>query len=419
MKRPLSFAVIGCGSRGRTYMRIARGLGHRIAATADPSPTALAAIEDIAGDPPPRSFETGEALLAGPKLADLAVITTQDALHFPQAEAALRRGYDVLLEKPAAQTSGQTEQLARIAAGEGRKLILCFVLRYTPFYRALKQALDAGRIGDLVSMQASEGVGPWHQAHSFVRGHWSRTRESTPMIVAKCSHDTDLLAWIAGAGCRAVSSFARCSHFRPERAPEGATGRCTDGCPQLGRCRFDAHRYLGDQRRWLEMVRPDGAEMSDRQIIEWLRTSDWGRCAYRCGQDTPDHQVVSMEFANGVTASLTMTAFDSGRRIRLYGTEGILEGALHADGRDPWIECRAHEGTTEPVEIETPGDDGYAGHGGGDFGMMSALPALLEGEDADFIEGHRVAFAAAESVDTTSVITIGPPGPAAAGTDTR
>lgn len=382
-------------------MRIARSLGHRIAAFADPNSGARDAMCEIAAgqDRAADEFDSAGALLAAVPAADVALIATQDARHMADASAALEAGYDLLLEKPAAQTAAEVETLARLAAEKDRRIVLCFVLRYTPFYRALKAAVDGGRIGRVMSIQASEGVGPWHHAHSYVRGHWSKTARSTPMIVAKSCHDTDVFSWLAGAPCRRVSSFENTSHFLPQQAPDGATERCTDGCPHLVTCRFDAHRYLGDQRRWLEMVRPDAADWTDERILEWLRNGDWGRCAYRCDQDTPDHQVVAMAFANGITADFTMTAFDTGRRIRVYGTGGILEGALHADGREPWIECRPHEGEPEPVEIAELAPGGYQSHGGGDFGLIEALPELLADPEnrGDFLEGHRIAFAAARS----------------------
>lgn len=408
MDSSLTFVVIGCGSRGRTYTEIALKLGHRLVAVAEPAAAALAAIQAIAAPADLLSFGTGESLLDGEKLADLAIIATQDAQHFGHAAAALRLGYHVLLEKPAARSISEVEQLSQLAEQQQRKLILCFVLRYTPFFRSLKRALDAGSIGEIASIQALEGVGPWHQAHSFVRGHWSRSEKSTPMIVAKCSHDTDLLAWLAGAPCDSVSSHASCSYFRPEMAPHGATKRCSDACPQLGTCRFDAHRYLGEHRRWLAMVEPAAEEMDDDAILQWIKTSDWGRCVYHCDQDTPDHQVVGMKFANGITADLTMTAFDSGRRIRIYGSEGMLEGALHADGREAWIECRRHSGEITSVPIEEQDSDGYQGHGGGDFGLIQALPALISDQGSagknDFIEGHRIAFAAATAADQQAVV---------------
>lgn len=395
MSKPLSFVVIGCGARGRTYMRIARELGHRISAIADTSEPALIAMKEIAGDNDPQVFSSGEELLAGERLADIALVSTQDAQHFGHASAALRLGYDVLLEKPAAQSSEEVEELASIAKENGCKLTLCFVLRYTPFYRTLKLALDDGKIGEVITIQASEGVGPFHNVHSYVRGKWSKTAESTPMIIAKCSHDTDLLAWIAGSRAVSVTSHEDTSHFRPDRAPEGATDRCADGCPHVGSCRYDANRYLTDQRSWLRNVRPDANEMDDAAVLEWLKTSDWGRCAYRCDHDTPDHQVVGVHFKNGITADLTMTAFDTGRRIRIYGTEGILEGATDADGREPWIESRPHEGTTEIIPIIEQEAGDHQGHGGGDFGLIHALPALLAEGSQDFIEGHRIGFAAA------------------------
>ncbi|GAA5478470.1 putative oxidoreductase YteT [Haloferula helveola] len=380
-------------------MRIARDLGHTITAIADPSEAAIETMLGIAGDPAPRTFADADDLFAEPKLADVALVSTQDAQHFGHASAALRAGYDVLLEKPAAQSSEEVEELARLADENGCKLLLCFVLRYTPFYRTMKRAIDDGRIGEVISIQAAEGVGPFHNAHSFVRGHWAQTKDSTPMIIAKCCHDTDLMTWFAGSPCTAVSSFAEISHFRPDKAPEGSTDRCIDGCPHAGTCLYDANQYLTTQRRWLGMVRPDAEKMTDDDVREWLKTSDWGRCAYKCGQDTPDHQVVSMRFENGITADLTMTAFDTGRRTRIYGTKGILEGAIHADGREPWVECRPHTGGIEEIPIEEQETGGYAGHGGGDFGLIHALPALLAEATSDFIEGHRIGFAAAQSAD--------------------
>ncbi len=409
MSKSLSFAIIGCGSRGRTYMRIARGLGHTIAAISDTSESALTVMKEIAGDSDPQVFASGEELLAtGKRLADVALVSTQDAQHFGHASAALRLGYDVLLEKPAAQSSEECEELARIAKENGCKLILCFVLRYTPFYRTIKAMIDEGKIGDVITIQASEGVGPFHNVHSYVRGKWAITAESTPMIIAKCSHDTDLLAWFAGSRAVSVTSHEDTLHFRPDKAPAGATDRCTDGCPHVGTCSWDAHRYLTDQRNWLRHVHPDAATMDEAAIIEWLKTSKWGRCAYRCGQDTPDHQVVGMHFENGITADLTMTAFDTGRWIRIYGTEGVLEGLSEGEGGDgaPLIRIRPQDGkwTEIPLQEQDTGD--YHGHGGGDFGLIHALPELLADDSQDFIEGHRIGFAAALAAKENRVVSL-------------
>jgi len=409
MSNSLSFAVIGCGSRGRTYMKVARELGHSIVAISDTSEAALTAMKEIAGENDPEVFASGEEMLAtGKRLADVALVSTQDAQHFGHASAALRLGYDVLLEKPAAQSSEECEELASIAKENGCKLILCFVLRYTPFYRTIKRVIDEGKIGEVITIQASEGVGPFHNVHSYVRGKWSKTAESTPMIIAKCSHDTDLFAWIAGSRAVSVTSHEGILHFRPDKAPEGATDRCTDGCPHVGKCAWDAHRYLTDQRNWLRHVHPDANEMDDAAIIDWLKTSDWGRCAYRCGQDTPDHQVVGVHFANGITADLTMTAFDTGRWMRVYGTEGVLEGLSEGEGGDgaPSIQIRPHNGAPIDIPVQDHDAGDYQGHGGGDFGLIHALPELLTEDSQDFIEGHRIGFAAAVAAKENRVVSL-------------
>ncbi|WP_193213876.1 Gfo/Idh/MocA family protein [Luteolibacter marinus] len=399
MPEPLSLAVLGCGSRGRTYAKIAASFGdrYRIVAAADPVAVrreAVAALGDSVA-----VFDSAETLFAAGKLADVLVIATQDSQHFDHVMQALEAGYDVLLEKPAAESLERCEAIDRRARELGRRVALCFVLRYTPFYSTVKQVLDSGRLGRVISMRSHEGVEPFHQAHSFVRGHWRSSRGSTPMIVAKCSHDADLICWLGGSAAASISSYGDRSWFRGENAPEGAPARCSDGCPVAEDCLYDAHRYLGDKRRWLGMVMDGADEADDDTVLGFLRTSPWGRCVYRCDNDVVDHQVIACELENGITVTHTMTAFDYGRAIEIYGTKASLKGGLpYHEAGAPELWLRDHEhGTIEPVEIHKPADEGYAGHGGGDHGIVDALDRLFQGPDAlppglDGLAGHRLAF---------------------------
>lgn len=400
----LTFAVSGCGSRGRTYMGIAARMPdrYRCVAGADLLPERVAAMRRISRNPDFRGFDSVDELLGVPKLADVMVISTQDDFHFAPAKRALELGYHLLLEKPAAQSIAEVRELTEVARRHGRSIVLCFVLRHTRFYRKVHDIVRSGKLGEIISLHASEGVEPFHQAHSFVRGHWSRSGDSTPMIVAKCCHDTDLLAWLAGARCRSVSSFGSLRHFTAANAPEGATARCTDGCPYLGTCPYDIHRYCSDKRRWLDMIYPDPDNIRDEEVLQWFRASPWGRCVYHCDNDVVDHQVVNMDFENSVTASLTMTAFDNGRHIEVFGTKASLRGgdvtkALH--GCD--LVLREHH--TDGIEhITLDADDpdqGYGGHGGGDYWLIDALDRMLEdpGRIDSGMEGHLIAFGAEES----------------------
>ncbi|MBK1830281.1 Gfo/Idh/MocA family oxidoreductase [Verrucomicrobiaceae bacterium R5-34] len=409
--QPLTIATCGCGSRARTYSSIATTLGNRysVVAGADPIPERREAMRNISNNPDFRSFNSADELLAEDRLSDVIIIATQDGYHFEPAKKALEKGYHLLLEKPAAQTLDQTLELARLAKKYDRKILLCFVLRYTPFYSKVHEVISSGELGEIISIHANEGVEAWHQTHSFVRGHWGKTSECTPMIIAKCSHDTDYLAWLMGSRCKAVSSFGRLSHFTAENAPAGAIDRCVSGCPhaapQGGNCMYDAHHYIGKHKRWLDMVYPHPTERSDEEVLEWLKTSQWGRCAWRCDNDAVDHQVVNMDFENGATASLTMTAFDLGRSIEVFGTKGVLRGGHSMkEATDVDITVRNHAtGVTENIVLENDIADGYKGHGGGDYGLVNAMDTIFRGSGPDStliensIEGVLIGFAAEES----------------------
>ena len=410
---PLQIAILGCGSRGRTYAGIAASFGdrYRITAAVDPVALRCEAVASLVPSHRIRTFSSAEDLFAAGRLADVLIIATQDADHFDHASAALRAGYDILLEKPAAGSLDRCEALDALARSLDRRIGLCFVLRYTPFYATVKALVASGRLGRIISIRASEGVDPFHQAHSFVRGHWSKSADSTPMIVAKCSHDADLLCWLAGSVPVRVSSFGGLEWFRQTNAPSGAPPRCTDGCPVASQCPYDAHHYLGDKRRWLGMVMDGAATADDAAVLDFLRSSPWGRCVYHCDNDVVDHQVVATEMFNGVSVTLTMTAFDNGRTLEIHGTRASLRGGSpfqEAGAPELWL--RDHEsGKSEPVEVVQPATAaGYAGHGGGDWGLMNALDSLFRGPDRlppglDGLAGHRLAFLAEKSRLTQAV----------------
>ncbi|MFT5857908.1 MAG: putative dehydrogenase, partial [Verrucomicrobiales bacterium] len=156
--KQLKIAIIGCGSRGRTYARLMANSPERyqVVAAADPNPHRLELTSQYASADF-KTFPNGEALLAEGKLADLAIVATQDADHVQPTMRALELGYDVLVEKPVATTIAEIEAIDQRARELGRKVLTCFVLRYTPFYRTVKQFIDSGRLGKIISLRAFEG----------------------------------------------------------------------------------------------------------------------------------------------------------------------------------------------------------------------------------------------------------------------
>lgn len=331
-QKRLSLAGIGCGSRTRTYMELAmeRKDRYRIAAAADPVKERAEAVRDFAPEEERASvrlFPDAESLLAQPRLADVAIIGTQDDYHYVPCKKALELGYNVLLEKPIAKTLKEALELRDLAKRLDRRVAVCHVLRYTQFYRTLKKIIDSGEIGDIVTFNANEGVGAWHFAHSFVRGHWGNSKTSTPMIVAKCCHDMDILYWLMGRRkCLSLASFGELSFFTRKTLSSPRPERCTDWTAPVGEDPWDARKYATDDecKRWLGMVYDRAREATAEEIYEWLKTSPWGRDYLQCDNDQPDHQVSIMRFEGGLTGTFTMTAFEQGRHIEVYGTKGRL-----------------------------------------------------------------------------------------------
>jgi len=226
------------------------------------------------------------------------------------------------------------------------------------------------------------------------------------MILSKCCHDVDLLHWLAGRRCRRVASFGSLGFFRPERAPVGAPERCTDPCPVGDTCPYNALRYTTDRRfPWLPMVYDRAHEATPEEIIAWLRTSPWGRCVYRCDNDVVDRQVLALEFEGGLTGTFTLTAFENGRHLEVYGTRGVLKGGeTHRQHFGAHLVFFPHEGP--PVRYTVRAEDGgYELHCGGDAGLVNALHgemtkppgALLEAGLDSTVHSHMIAFAAEEA----------------------
>jgi len=235
------------------------------------------------------------------------------------------------------------------------------------------------------------------------------------MILSKCCHDVDIIHWLVGRRCLRIASFGSLEFFRPERAPAGVPARCTDGCPVGETCAYHARRYASDLRfPWLTMVHDRAQDATVEEITAWLRTSPWGRCVYRCDNDAVDRQVLAMEFEGGVTGTFTMTAFETGRHLEIYGTRGVLKGGeTYRNHFGAHLILFPHEGP--PVRYTVQAEDGgYELHGGGDPGLVGALYHEMTRPPGEPIEAgldstvhsHVIAFAAEEARVTGRVINL-------------
>ncbi|MEV4510928.1 Gfo/Idh/MocA family oxidoreductase [Dactylosporangium sp. NPDC049525] len=410
-RKPVTIAVVGAGLRGQEYARLAEATGTgRVVAVAEPDTGRRTAF--AAAHRPASVFTDWQDLAAAGRLADVAVIATQDRLHVEPAVTLAGLGYHLLLEKPMAPTEAEARRIADAVDEAGVIGAVCHVLRYTTYTRALRALLAAGRIGSLVSVQHLEPVGWWHQAHSFVRGNWRREADSGPMLLTKSCHDLDWLAYVVGATPLSVASFGGLAHFRPEHRPAGAGERCVD-CAVEAACPYSAVRLytrcLDDGEDWpLNAVT---RERTREAVLDALRDGPYGRCVYDCDNDVVDHQVLALQYDTGVTATFTMTAFTpmQRRQTRLFGTHGSIDG----DGRLLRV-TDFRTGATESIDTHGSGGHAGAGHDGGDTGLVEAFlaavaagdPGLLSSDMATSLASHRVVWAAERARTTGTVVTL-------------
>lgn len=392
--------VIGGGSRGRAYADYSLHSPEKleIVGVAEPDEKRRAQFAEKYGIPEENCYSDWKDILDKPKFADAAFICTLDSMHTEPAIRAMRSGYDVLLEKPMSNTQEECIKIEAVARETGRVLTVCHVLRYTSFYSTLKRLITEGQIGEVATIDQIENVGYWHQAHSFVRGNWRNSGESSPMILQKSCHDLDIISWLIDKPCIYVSSFGSLRHFTPENAPEGAPDNCMKGCPASESCPYYAPKiYLNGNKVWPVNVLT--TDLTTEGITKALEEGPYGRCVYHCDNDVVDREVVCMEYEGGATATFTMTAFtaDLTRQIKIMGTKGQITAEM---GGKILLE-RFGEEAQEVHPDKTAADE--FGHGGGDYGIMTNFLSLLNGEGDNLtsakasLQSHLMCFAAEKS----------------------
>lgn len=407
----LTIAVIGLGSRGLHYARLSARRGNvSFHALCDLNSQKLEnAVEELnARDA--RLFENEEEFFRAGKLADVLYICTQDRDHYRQAMKGLDLGYHILMEKPVSPDPEDCIKIARKAEETGRQVFVCHVLRYSAFYRRIKEVIENKTLGDIMLLSHNEHIGYWHFAHSYVRGNWRREEETTPMLMAKCCHDMDLLYWWLGS-CESVSSCGGLTWFTDKNAPQNATAFCKD-CPLSAGCLYYAPAqylpYNGGQPRFPWGAYALTASRNKKDILQAALEGPYGRCVFHCDNDVCDHQSAQLIFKhNGkeVPVQFSVSAFSNEcyRSTHVFGTKGELWG--DDGGETLTLQLFGKEPETLSLSLADEGSYG-GGHAGGDLGLIADVLDYLDGKDIPFsrltpiqetIESHLIVDACEKS----------------------
>ena len=450
---PVTAIMNGAGFRGyEAYGSYAEKHPERLkfVAVAEPDLGRRKLFQKSHDIPDELAFSSWDELMAESrsKMADAAFICTPDSMHYKPAIRALNLGYHLVLEKPISPNIAECQQIAQTSLEKCRIVQVCHVLRFTEFWKTVKEVVDSGRIGKIIHYDHSENVSYWHFGHSYVRGQYRNKATSSPMILAKSSHDLDLMYWIIGNKPVSVQSTGELSYYNPENAPPGASERCTDGCPEAENCPWYAPRlYINAEPilriglhapskaiRFLARTAVNHRSLLKflsvfdkrlKEIINWnrfpasslstdlslegkmkaLREGPYGKCIYKCGNDVVDHQVSTFNFHKGITGTLTVHGLSEleGRELRIFGTKGVVRGYFRYNAE--WVTVTDFRYSKQEVLYKA--GLSLEGHGGGDAGLMDSFIKVVRGEAnpeeagtadvAGALESHYMAFAAEEA----------------------
>ncbi len=399
----IKYAVLGFGSRGKTYTENVKDVVDFVA-VCDKNKNRIADACKNFGVKEENCFLSDAEFFSKGKMADLLVIATQDRDHFGHAMTALDLGYDLLLEKPIADSYEKCLQIYEKAREKKRQVFVCHVLRYAPFFVYIKDIIESGKIGKVETVNLTENVAYWHQAHSFVRGKWANTQKATPMIVQKCCHDLDILCWLTNSACQSVSSFGGLDYYKKDNAPEGSAEFCCE-CDYKENCPYDCEKIYKERPTWLFNCLPFDVDYSDWNAVKTAlkdKSHNYGKCVFKCDNSAVDHQVVNLLFENGATAHLTMTAFsdDGYREIHVHGSNGEIFGSM----QDNILTINVYGKGSEQIDIGKLSDGRY-GHGGGDSRLALDVVEWFEHKQQAFgrttieksLISHKIGFAAEPS----------------------
>ncbi len=393
---PVRLVFIGAGNRAGKYLSWVIAHPHRavVVGVADTDPNRCAAFAQRAGVPTDKMFSSADALFNSSIEADAAVICTPESVHFEPAMQALSRGWDILLEKPVSPSLSECEIIMGEADKRGLVAGVCHVLRYHPYFMALRSLVASHELGRPVSVTHRVKVGIDRACHTFVRGPWGNTSATSPVILSKCCHDVDILLWILGEKAVRVESIGSLGWFRPENKPASAASRCIE-CPVERECRFSAVDLYRRRREWVGgFTYPTPEEAVERE----LREGRYGRCVYCCDNDAADRQMIIMETTDGTIVSLTMDFFTS-EDSRLT-TITLTGGEITGDGKR--IIVSPFMGEQRVIDLSDIVAQPF--HAGADMSLMDDFVSAVASHDhkmrseiSDAIESHRVCLVAEAS----------------------
>ncbi len=374
MRNSIGIGLLGSGGR-------IRGLANRVTekepstqvvAISDPLESSLnAGLEEL--NPNAKIYRDHRELVQDSDV-DWVMVGSWNSMHREHVVTAFEAGKHVFCEKPLATTLDDCLAMREAWQESGRQFIIGFTLRYSPHYNRIKEVVDEGQIGRIISLEFNETLNFNHGG--YIMGDWRRLRAyAGTHLLEKCCHDIDLANWIVNSTAKHAASFGGLDFFVPENESH---------IERLGQNENGKEAY----RTWSSTVQKNPFT-SDKDII--------------------DNQVAILEYTNRVRATFH-TNCNAGipeRRMYICGTEGAIRGDL-LGGKLEFQRIGFNE------EIQDLSTSGKGGHGGGDDPLIQNIADCMAGRSTprtsleDGLRSAITCFAVDEAMDTGKVVDLTP-----------
>jgi predicted dehydrogenase len=323
---------------------------------------------------------------------DTLIVTSVDRTHHRYIIAALEAGRDVITEKPMTVDAAKCQAILDTQHRTGRQLTVTFNYRYAPRASKVKEVLQSGAIGRILSVHFEWLLDTRHGADYFRRWHRDK-RNSGGLMVHKATHHFDLINWWLASGPETVFALGDLKFYGRENAEERGVTRFYErvyGSEAADGDRFGLHLEESERLKGLYL----DAEHEDGYFRD--------QSVFGNGISIEDDMAVLVRYRSGVTMSYHLTAYSpwEGFRVMFNGTKGRLEvetvespyvsGAAD-DFNMPGLRGLEHVQQPERPEIilhplwgkpyAVPVETGQGGHGGGDVRLLEDVFGLARRPD--------------------------------------
>lgn len=324
----IKVVIIGVGIRGRytygNYFEKNKNL-YEVVAVVENKIGRRNKFQEIFNLPQNRVFENLDDFFKVEKIAHAVIISSIDNTHYDAAVKSLKKGYNVLVEGPVANSLDKLVNLENICEENKDKIFMAAMpYRYSSFFKKLKNIIESKELGQLININYNSYIGYDKFAHKYVRGNWRLDSDTAPICLTNSCYDLDMLEYLTNSTCEKVSSFGELNYFKRENLQLDMSELCYR-CSIDKECPYCAHKiYLNDE----ELSKGVHINPTKININKILKNSQYGQCVYSCDNNVCDNLISILKFKNNMTASLNISAFtkEESTNIRLMFTHGEVYG---------------------------------------------------------------------------------------------